>query len=142
MVSQVHSQNTLTEENRVKSFINAKGDTMVIMAYEDARVLLKDVLHYEYADSLLSEYKVRDSLNTSTIEMQKDVLMKLGEEKLNLEQMNTNLNEIITNKDKEISLKDDIIKEQKKEIRKQKILKVIGFTAAVVLPILTLILIL
>jgi len=115
---------------------------MVIMAYEDARVLLKDVLHYEYADSLLSEYKVRDSLNTSTIEMQKDVLMKMGEEKLNLEQMNNNLNEIITNKDKEISLKDDIIKEQKKEIRKQKILKVIGFTAAVVLPILTLILIL
>jgi len=115
---------------------------MVIMAYEDARVLLKDVLHYEYTDSLLTENKVRDSLNTSTIEMQKDVLMKMGEEKLNLEQMNTNLNEIITNKDKEISLKDDIIKEQKKEIRKQKILKVIGFTAAVVLPILTLILIL
>ena len=142
MVLPLHSQNTLTEENRIKSFINEKGDTMVIMAYEDARILLKDVLHYEYSDSLLTEYKVRDSLNSSTIEMQKDVLMKMGEEKLNLEQMNENLNEVIINKDKEIAFKDETIKEQKKEIRKQKFLKIIGFSAAVVLPILTLILIL
>lgn len=68
--------------------------------------------------------------------------MIMGKEKLNLEQMNENLNEVIINKDKEIAFKDETIKEQKKEIRKQKFLKIIGFSAAVALPILTLILIL
>jgi hypothetical protein len=33
-----------------------------------------------------------------------------------------------------------VIKKQKKEIRKQKILKILGFTAAVVLPITVIIL--
>ena len=41
-----------------------------------------------------------------------------------------------------VEVKDlnDIIKKQKKEIRKQKILKIIGYTAAVALPISTIIL--
>ena len=43
-------------------------------------------------------------------------------------------------KDKEITDLNDTIKKQKKEILKQKILKLIGFTAAVVLPITTIIL--
>jgi len=111
---------------------------MVTMHYEDARLLLEDVLNYEYTDSLLTVYKERDSLNTATITMQKDVLMKMSEENMNLEQMNDNLEQVIANKEEEMSIKDDIIKQQKKEIRKQKIQKIIGFSAAVVLPIITL----
>jgi hypothetical protein len=49
-----------------------------------------------------------------------------------------NFDEIITNKDKEIKIKDGEIKLLKKEVRKQKILKVIGYAAAIILPILTL----
>lgn len=139
MALPVHSQITLIKEpSRVKTFIDERGDTMVTMHYEDARILLEDVLNFEYADSLLSVYKERDSLNTQVITMQKDVLMEMSQEKLNLEQMISNFEQVIKNKDSEISLKDDIIKQQKKEIRKQKILKIFGFTAAVVLPILTL----
>lgn len=140
MVLPVHSQNTSTED-RVKLFINENGDTLVIMDYEDARVLLQDVLEYEYADSLLTVYKERDSLNTKTISLQKEILMAMGEEKMNLKTMNANLEEVIKNKDTELTLKDDVIKAQKKEIRKQKFLKIVGFTGSVVLPILLLILI-
>ena len=46
---------------------------------------------------------------------------------------------IIANKDSEISLLNNTIKKQSKEIKKQKFLKIIGFTAAVVLPIVILI---
>jgi len=46
---------------------------------------------------------------------------------------------VISNKDREIVLKDNIIKQQKKEIRKQKVLKIIGFSGAIILPIITLI---
>jgi len=112
---------------------------MVVMHYEDARILLSDVLEYEYTDSLLTEYKTRDSLNSSIIVIQKSVLDTQVEKITNLESMNTNLEQVITNKDTELGYKDEIIKKQKKEIRKQKILKIIGFSAAVILPIVTLI---
>jgi len=125
-------------KERVKVIINEQGDTLVTMSYEDGKILLEDVLHYEYADSLLAAYKVRDSLNTNQIEMQKDVLMKMGQEKLNLEKIISNFELIVANKDEELRLKDDIIKQQRKEIIKQKFLKIIGFASAVILPILVL----
>lgn len=140
MVFPSHSQNILTEgpKNRIESFVNQRGDTMVTMHYEDARILLEDVLLYEYTDSLLAVYKERDSLSSKTITLQKDVITKLSKEKMNLEEMNKNLESLIANKEEEITLKDDIIKQQKKEIRKQKVLKIIGFAGAIVLPIVVL----
>lgn len=135
---QAHSQTTLTEENRVQTIVDEKGDTLVVMCYNDARILLNDVLHYEYADSLLSAYIEKDSLNTETIKLQKDVLMKMTEKKMNLEVMNQNLNEVIANKDKEIAKKDKQIKEQEREIKKQKFLKKIGLSGSVILPIIML----
>lgn len=134
---QSHSQNTSTDD-RVRVTIAPNGDTLVTMPYEDARILLNDVLEYEYTDSLLTVYMERDSLNTQTITLQKIILSKLSRTNDNLETMLSNLEQVIENKDTEMLLKDDIIKQQKKEIRKQKILKVIGFTSAVVLPIITL----
>ena len=142
MALQVHSQNILTEKNRVETFIDSKGDTLVIMTYEDARILLKDVLEYEYADSLLIEYKGRDSLNNRTITLQKEVIMKMSKEKKNLNTIIDNLNKVNTNKDSELTLKDDIIKKQKNEIRKQKFLKIIGFISAVILPVVVLLVLL
>ena len=47
---------------------------------------------------------------------------------------------IVENSKEIISLKDKTIEEQKKEIRKQKNLKRLGFVGSVVLPIVTLIL--
>lgn len=137
MAFQSHSQNTLTKD-RVRTIITEDGDTLVQMHYEDARILLEDLLHYEYADSLLAVYEVRDSLSTRTILLQKKVLMTMGIEKSNLETMISNLEEMLTNKDTEVELLEDTIKQQKKEIRKQKFLKIIGFAGAVILPILVL----
>ena len=56
----------------------------------------------------------------------------------NCDEMVSNLEKIISNKDSEIVLKDDIIKQQKKEIRKQKFLKFLGLAGSVILPIVTL----
>lgn len=112
------------------------------MSYKDAKVILSDLLHYEYADSLYLEYKERDSLNTNTITMQKNVLDAYAQKITNIEGINTNLNSVMVNKDFELTLKDDIIKQQKKEIRKQKRLKILGFVGSVVLPIVVVILIL
>ncbi len=136
MVLPSSSQTISTGSNRVKTFVNDKGDTLVQMGYEDARVLLEDVLHYEYADSLLEVYKVRDSLNTKTVTLQKEAIVKLSLKESNYESIISNLNEIIANKDEEVALKDETIKQQKKEIRKQKIYKILGIIGSILLPIL------
>jgi hypothetical protein len=129
---------TILPEERVRVVINQKGDTLVEMHYNDAKILLEDVLHYEYADSLLTEYKSRDSLNTEKITLQKSQIDILTQQNTNLQEMVDNFDSVIANNEAEKALLEDTIKQQKKEIRKQKFLKVVGFSAAVILPILTL----
>ena len=41
-------------------------------------------------------------------------------------------------KNEELGFKENTINQQKKEIRKQKLLKLAGFTTSIILPILTL----
>ena len=139
MALQVKSQNTLTEEtNRVFTYDNDFGDTMVSMNIEDAKTLLEDVLHYEYADSLLKVYIAKDSLNNERFEMQKSTILKLSKVQSNQDEIINNLEEMVKNKDTENNLKDDIIEQQDKEIKKQKILKKLGFSGSVILPIIVL----
>lgn len=133
------SQTISTEEERVHTYINEYGDTMVTMHYEDARILLRDVLYYEFTDSLLSEFRERDELNTKTITFQKEAIEKLTQKTINLDSIVSNLEQVIENKDGMLELKEDVINQQKKEIRKQKFLKTLGFIGTVVVPIIVLI---
>ena len=112
---QSNCQTTSTEE-RVRVTINQQGDTLVEMSYNDAKTLLEDVLHYEYADSLLTSFRKKDSLSTEKILLQQRQIENLTQKNLNLEEMVNNFNGILTNKDEEIKLKDETIKQQKKEI--------------------------
>jgi len=95
-------------------------------------------MEYEVVDSLLLVYKEKDSLNTNTITLQKDIIVKLTQKSDNQQIQIDNFQTILDNKNEEIALKEETIKQQKKEIRKQKFLKIIGFTGSIVLPILTL----
>ena len=137
MILPIHSQTISRGE--IKETINSNGDTLVIMHLDDARVILNDLLEYEIADSLLTAYKEKDSLNSNTISLQKDIIFKLVEKSDNQQVQINNFQTILDHKNEEIELKEDIIKQQKKEIRKQKFFKLIGFTGSIILPILTLI---
>jgi len=136
MILPIHSQ--VISRGEVRETINSKGDTLVIMHLEDARIILNDLLEYEIADSLLTVYKEKDSLNTNTISLQKDVIFKLTEKSENQQIQINNFQTILDNKNNELLLKEDTIKLQKKEIRKQKFQKILGFSGSVILPILTL----
>ena len=125
-------------KGEIKTTVNDKGDTLVIMNLEDAKFILSDLLQYEVTDSLLNIYVERDSLNTEKITLKDGIIGKLNLQNSNCKEIVTNLEKIISNKDSEIVLKDDTIKQQKKEIRKQKFLKFLGFTGSVILPIITL----
>ena len=125
-------------KGEIKTTLNDRGDTLVIMNLEDARVILSDLLEYEIVDSLLTVYKEKDTLNTNTITLQKDVIVKLTQKSENQDLQISNFESILSNKDKELQYKDETIKAQKKEIRKQKFLKILGFVGSVILPIVTL----
>ena len=133
MVSPTLSQTISKGEVRT---IVENGDTLVIMNLEDAKVILNDLLEYEIADSLLTVYKEKDSLNTNTITLQKEVIFKLMEKSDNQQGQIDNFQQILDNKNSELGMKEDTIKQQKKELRKQKFLKFLGFGGSVILPII------
>ena len=133
MVSPTLSQTI--SKGEVRTIVD-NGDTLVIMNLEDAKVILNDLLEYEIADSLLTVYKEKDSLNTNTITLQKEVIFKLMEKSDNQQSQIDNFQQILDNKNSELGMKEDTIKQQKKELRKQKILKFLGFGGSVILPII------
>lgn len=136
MILPIHSQTILKGE--VRETINSNGDTLVIMHLEDARIILNDLLEYEVVDSLLTVYKEKDSLNTNTISLQKDIIFKLVEKNDNYQTQIDNFQSVLDNLNKELDYREDTIDQQRKEIRKQKLLKLAGFTSSIILPILTL----
>ena len=136
MILPIHSQTI--SKGEVKETINSNGDTLVIMHLEDARIILNDLLEYEVVDSLLTVYKEKDSLNTNTISLQKDIIFKLVEKNDNYQTQIDNFQSVLDNLNKELDYREDTIDQQRKEIRKQKLLKLAGFTSSIILPILTL----
>jgi len=138
----VNSQSISIKPQRVKTVVNSVGDTLIEMSLADAKIILADIIDKQVADSMLSVYEFRDSISKNTIQIQLKQINILKEKVVNCETIIANLNEMLSNKDKEIDLLNETIKKQKREIRKQKILKIIGFTSAVVLPVVTLVVLL
>ena len=137
MVSPTLSQTISKGEVRT---IVENGDTLVIMNLEDAKVILNDLLEYEIADSLLTVYKEKDTLNTNTITLQKEVIFKLMEKSENQQSQIDNFQQILDNKNSELCMKEETIKQQKKELRKQKFLKFLGLGGSIILPIIAILL--
>lgn len=137
MVLPVASQTI--SKGEIKTIINQKGDTLVVMHLNDAKKILTDLLQCEVTDSLLNVYVERDSLNTEKIILKDEMIEKLNLQNQNTQKIVLNLEAVINNKDEIIVLKDKTINQQKKEIKKQKLLRNLGFIGCVVLPVITLI---
>jgi FtsZ-binding cell division protein ZapB len=108
------------------------------MSLSDAKTILKSLLEKEINDSLLDVYTVVDSLNKNKITLLVDKIEILQNEKNNLTEIVNNLNSIIDNLKSENEILSDVIKKQKKELRKQKIIKMIAPIGDVALPVATL----
>jgi gamma-glutamyl phosphate reductase len=140
MVLPVASQTI--SKGEIKTIVNPKGDTLVMMHLKDAKKILTDLLECEVTDSLLNLYVERDSLNTEKIILKDKLIEKLNLQNENYVKIVSKLETVVKNKDEIIIYKDKTIKQQEKEIRKQKILKNLGFVGCVVLPVITLIILL
>ena len=129
-----------TYKPRVEVLVNSNGDTVLQMSLEDAKTIFKDLLEKQISDSLIFEYVKMDGAKNLTITLLKKDLEKLTTKVSNLNEIIFNNNNIITNKSVENDLLNEEIVKLKKEVRKQKFLKIIGYTGSVVLPIAVLLL--
>jgi len=127
----------ILKQKEVKAFINETGDTLIAMRLDDAKIILTDVLNYQIADSLLRIYELKDKNSEEIILIQKEVIYNLNKKIGNQEDALKLLEELIKNKDKEIAYLNDTIKQQKREIIKQKIFKIFGLSGSIVLPVIT-----
>jgi len=114
------------------------GDTLIQMDVEYARLILKEVLNKKITDSILTYYIGLNSLNIDLVSFQFKQIKTLLSKQDNYVFKIGNLKQVVNNKDIEITTLNSEIKLYKKEIRKQKVLKIIGLGAAIVLPILVL----
>jgi len=108
------------------------------MNIKDAKVLLTAVKEKQLNDELLIEYTKRDTLQKKLIVVKDSTIKTQSEVIQNSVVIVSNLNKINANQAKEIDIFKGTIKERDKEIKKQKVLKKIGFIGCVVLPFLTL----
>ena len=136
MALPVSSQITL-KPNQVKAFINENGDTLIAIRLGDAKTILTDVLNYQIADSLVKVYEAKNNKQNEIITLQKELIDNLQIKIDNKNERLSILAIVIKNKDTEITLLNDVVKQQKKEIIKQKLLKLGGFSGAIIFPIIT-----
>ena len=134
------SQTISKSKPRVTTVVTAQGDTLVQFQIKDAKKLLADVLDKKIVDSLVNVYMLRDGLQKNTIDLQVSQIKAMQQKSDNQAQQVINLEKVIANKDEEVTILNNTIEDQKKEIRKQKRLKTLGFVGAIVLPILVLLL--
>jgi signal recognition particle GTPase len=117
----------------VQTHVN-NGDTTIEMSLADAKIILIAILEKDVADSIINNYVIMDSLKSHTIELQLEEIKILQHKSANQENLAENLRLLLDNKDSELKIYEDIIKRLKREVRKQKTLKIIGFVGSVVLP--------
>ncbi len=131
----MNSQNTSIKEPRVTVVIDSKGDTIIQFKAADAKIILKDVLDKQVLDTIVKVYVVRDSLQNSTITLQLNVIKNLENENKNKDIITSNLDKVVMNKDSEITKLNVVVEKQKKEIRKQKFLKITAYITGVLIPL-------
>jgi hypothetical protein len=130
------SQNILKKENRVTTIITKEGDTLIQFKIADAKIILSDILNKKVSDSLVELLIDRDIMNRGVVELQLSEINALVKK-------NTIKDLEISNNQKMLVNYEIITKEleveiigYKKEVKKQSSLKMLGFSAAILLPII------
>lgn len=129
---------TTSKNIKTVQFVKVNGDTLIQMSLDDAKIVLNGLMRSEISDSLIKAYEIKDSISMNTIKLQDIENTLLKAKSSNQEKIIENYAKIIENKDDELNISKYIVQQQKKEIRKQKIIKKISLVGNVVLPVVTL----
>jgi hypothetical protein len=137
MMLQTRSQ-TLLPTQSVKTLVTSKGDTLIQMKVQDAKVILTKLKECEITDSLVTLYKFETLDKTNMLNIKSETIKTLQLKDTNNLKIIKNLNKSIENKNVEIKGYKSDINKKDKQIKVQKTLKTIGFIGCIILPFLTL----
>lgn len=128
------SQNIYREEIKGREIIateDSTGEVYLHMHIETAKLLLVDILDYEFiVDSIIPNYKLRDSLNSDLITLQVSKIEELQTQSDNHKQQNEQLWAVINNLKKISGFKDLTIDNAESKINLERIKKTLGFVGA------------
>jgi hypothetical protein len=122
----------------VKTLVTSKGDTLIQMKVQDAKVILTKLKECEITDSLVTLYKFETLDKTNMLNIKSETIKTLQLKDTNNLKIIKNLNKSIENKNVEIKGYKSDINKKDKQIKVQKTLKTIGFIGCIILPFLTL----
>lgn len=136
MALQGNSQSTSNKD--VQKLIN-NIDTVIQIPIDDSRdVVLRDLLDYKLIEPAYRKSVILNKVYLVILKDQMKVIDDLKTTNFNNERKIHNLELVIEGDSIINSNNQETIKKQKREIRKQKFLKVCGLTAAVAFPVLVL----
>jgi len=128
------SQNIYREEikgREVIATVDSSGEVFLHMNIETAKILLVDILDYEFiVDSVIPNYKLRDSLNNNLITLQVSKIEELQTQSDNYKEQNVQLWAVIDNLKKIGGFKDLTIENAESKIKIERIKKTLGFICA------------
>ena len=120
--------NGTIERGTIIGTVNKDGDILIHMHIDDARILLTDVLDYEYVmDTVLPELKSREAVYDSIIAISVEKVVELQFQSDNCEKQNKNLNGILDNIRQIGSFKDLTIDNAEKAVASEKLKKGLAF---------------
>lgn len=131
----MHSQITSKKEDRVTYIVDSLGNEFIQFKLSDAKLILNDVLDKKILDSLIVLYDNRELDYKDKIIFKDKIINELGITITNNEKQKDNLKKIIENNDNSMLILEDEINKKNKEIKKQKLLKNLGFILAIILPV-------
>lgn len=130
---QGNSQNTFEKDVKV---LTENNDSLIQIYLNDARdIILRDLKDYKILDSLYKKSLIQNKVYLKVLRDQMKVTDDLKTKNFNNETKIHNLELVIEGDSIMNSNNQETIKKQGREIRKQKFLKVVGFVAAVALPV-------
>jgi len=109
------------------------GEVYLHMHIETAKLLLVDVLDYEYiVDTVIPMYKKADLLNNQKITLQVSKIQELQLQSNNCEKQVKELNNILDNLKKIGAFKDLTIENVERQVKIERLKKGLGFTGAAI----------
>ena len=132
----VNSQNVSIVKPKTTVIIDTKGDTIFQFKDTDTKIILKEVLDKEVLDTIVKAYIVKDKNQKSSVTLEFNVLNEKSAENEGKSLVSGSIDKAVEKKDGEINRLNSVVKTQKKEIKKQKFLKLTAYIGGIIIPII------
>lgn len=140
MVSFSFSQTTLTQVNNYPKLLKQGNTTLVCFTIDQSKQMSKEISERQDCLDLVTQYEQKDSINAQKLTAQQIIINARQKEIDEYKAEKANYNIMLNNKTEEVTNLNTIIKDKNKQILKLRVATIGGFSLAVAIPVLIIIL--